>query len=84
MRLCGCMDKKAQASHTTETETECRALTRASFAKRWEISERYVSILISENILPSVKLGRRCIRVPTAEGDAALLNYMQHGLGEAK
>ena len=73
------MDK----THTTETETESRALTRASFAKRWELSERYVSILIAENILPSIKLGRRCVRVPVKEADAALLGYIQHGKGGA-
>ena len=77
------MPKIKQASHTTETETECRAMTRASFAKRWELSERYVSILIAENILPSIKLGRRCVRVPIKEADAALMGYIQHGKGGA-
>jgi|GEM_PF-2950009 len=77
------MPKIKQASHTTETETECRAMTRGSFAKRWELSERYVSILIADNILPSIKLGRRCVRVPVAEADAALLGYIQHGKGGA-
>jgi len=80
MRLCGCMDK----TQATQIDSEARAMTRASFAKRWEISERYVSILIADNILPSIKLGRRCVRVPVAEADAALLKYTQHGLGEAK
>lgn len=56
-------------------QADCRALTRKSFAARWEISERFVNNLIHDGILPVVKLGRKCVRIPTEEGDTALLRY---------
>ena len=61
--------------NTKTTQSDCRALTRKSFAERWEISERFVNILIRDGILPVVKLGRKCVRVPINEGDAALLEF---------
>jgi hypothetical protein len=63
-----------QIDHTSN-QNDCRALTRKSFAARWEISERFVNILIHDGILPVVKLGRKCVRIPIEEGDKALLRY---------
>ena len=51
-----------------------RAITREEFAARWNLSPRYVSDLITDKVLPYVKLGRRCLRIPIPEADQALLS----------
>lgn len=60
---------------------ECRGLTRKSFATRWQISESYVNKLVGEGVLPVIKIGRRCVRIPGAEGDAALMQFNRDGKG---
>jgi hypothetical protein len=57
------------------------ALTRKSFADRWELSERYVNELIHHHVLPTVKLGRRCVRIPIEQGDAALMRFVNRKAG---
>lgn len=66
---------------TNENELERRAITKQRFADRWDVTERYIEILIKDNVLPVVKLGKRCVRVPVVEGDAALMRYMQNARG---
>ena len=47
-------------------------ITRQQAAKRYGLCLRYVSILIEQGVLPSVKLGRRCVRLPVEKCDAAI------------
>jgi len=47
-------------------------ITKQEAAKRYGLCLRYVSILIEQGILPSVKLGRRCVRLPVEKCDKAL------------
>ena len=52
-----------------------RAITKKVFAQRWMLSERFVADLMSDGVIPIVKLGRRCVRIPIPEADEALLRY---------
>ena len=38
--------------------------TYAQFAARANISKRFLQELCAEGVLPTVKLGRRCVRIP--------------------
>ena len=44
--------------------------TRAQIAARYSISPRHLDYLIKDGIIPSVRLGKRCIRIPVREADA--------------
>jgi hypothetical protein len=59
---------------SNDTTIAQRAISREEFATRWNLSPRYVSDLIADKVLPSVKLGRRCLRIPIPEADEALLS----------
>ena len=65
----------------TKTKKTCEriAMTRKSFAERWELSERHVNKLAYDGVIPVIKLGRRCSRIPIAEADAALMAFMKGG-----
>lgn len=58
---------------------EPRAVSRKQYALRWGFSERYITKLIAEGIIPSVNLGPKAVRVPIKEADAALLEYNGKG-----
>jgi excisionase family DNA binding protein len=44
--------------------------TRAQIAARYSISLRHLDYLIKDGIIPSVRLGKRCLRIPVSEADA--------------
>jgi hypothetical protein len=46
--------------------------TRAQIAARYYISLRHLDYLIEDGIIPTVRLGKRCIRIPLDKADASL------------
>lgn len=46
------------------SKQEADYCTYAEFAKRISCSKRYVAELAAQGVLPTVKLGRRCVRIP--------------------
>lgn len=64
--------------HTPQTDTQ-RGLSRKEFGARWSLSERYVSELIAKGVLPSIKMGRKCVRLPLPAADEALLSLQTGG-----
>lgn len=71
-----CLIVSMEANHST---TVRRAETKAAFAERWSISLRHLSNLIDAGVVPVVRMGRKCVRVPVKEADAALLKYQTGG-----
>lgn len=63
----------------SETETEVVAIKRAEFAKRWSMCLRQLDHLVEAGIVPTIKLGRRMVRVPVKQADAALMAYQTGG-----
>ena len=78
------MEEDNSKALSAESPLAFRAVTREVFAKRWDVSPRYVSELISDKVLPSVKMGRRCVRIPIPEGDDALIGQFSSSLQAAK
>jgi hypothetical protein len=62
-----------------DTETQVVAMRRADFAKRWSICLRALDHLVTAGIVPTVKLGKRCVRIPVEQADAALMAYQTGG-----
>ena len=62
-----------------ETETQAIAITRNDFAKRWSMSLRALDNLTADGIVPTIKLGRRLVRIPVEAADAALMAYTTGG-----
>ena len=71
-------DKK-DTEQKTDTETQVVALRRKDFAKRWSICLRTLDELVTAGIVPTIKLGRRCVRIPLDKADAALMAYTTGG-----
>ena len=55
---------------------EPKVLTREEYAQRWRVGLRSVDRWLSEGRLPHVRIGRRCIRIPVKEADAALEKFL--------
>ena len=53
-KVYGGIEKKEAADYCTYDE----------FARRISCSKRYVAELAAQGVLPTVKLGRRCVRIP--------------------
>jgi excisionase family DNA binding protein len=47
-----------------ELEIKSDYETYAQFAARANISKRFLQELCSQGVIPTVKLGRRCVRIP--------------------
>ncbi|MEE4210110.1 MAG: helix-turn-helix domain-containing protein [Parvularcula sp.] len=47
-------------------------MTKREAAARYRVSLRQVTALIGDGVLPAVRLGRRCVRVPVAKADAVM------------
>ena len=63
------------ASMTTPLGKEAHSplyTTRAQIAARYSISPRHLDSLIKDGIIPSIRLGKRCIRIPVSQADAYL------------
>ena len=71
--------KNTEEETTDRKETNARALTAQAFANRYSLSLRFVRELCAEGILPQIKLGSRCVRIPLEEADAALMAYKTGG-----
>ncbi|MGE9296580.1 MAG: hypothetical protein ACQKBV_09865 [Puniceicoccales bacterium] len=56
-----------------------RFVTKQSFADAGDFSLRYVDELIKGGVIPAVKLGRRCVRIPVPEAWTALMAYKTGG-----
>jgi hypothetical protein len=58
------------AQHRTISNVDPVYATRAQMAARYSISPRHLDYLIKDGIIPSVRLGKRCLRIPVSEADA--------------
>ena len=54
--------------------------TRAQIAERYAISKRHLDYLIKDGLIPSVRLGKRCLRIPIAQADAYLKSLQTGGI----
>ena len=54
--------------------------TRAQIAERYSISKRHLDYLIKDGVIPSVRLGKRCLRIPIAQADAYLESLQTGGI----
>ena len=54
--------------------------TRAQIAERYAISKRHLDYLIRDGVIPSVRLGKRCLRIPIAQADAHLESLQSGGM----
>lgn len=63
----------------TNTKNQVVALRRKDFAKRWSICLRTLDDLVTAGIVPTIKLGKRCVRIPLKKADAALMAYTTGG-----
>ncbi len=56
-----------------ETEAPQQLLmTKREACQRYSLSLRHLSDLVSSGVLPQIKLGRRCVRLPITQCDAAM------------
>ena len=53
---------------------------RAQIAERYAISKRHLDYLIKDGLIPSVRLGKRCLRIPIAQADAYLESLQTGGI----
>jgi hypothetical protein len=67
------MDTKFMNNATISGET--KLVSTDSLARRYEVSARQIQLWTTNGLLPVVKLGRRCVRYPVAECDAALAKF---------
>lgn len=54
--------------------------TRAQIAARYSISPRHLDYLIKDGIIPSVRLGKRCLRIPISEADSYVKSLQTGGV----
>lgn len=62
------------------THTDPLLIDRRAAAVRYSLSLRTVDTLLTDGILPRVKLSKRCTRIPVAEADAMIMNLKTGGL----
>lgn len=68
-------------SRTKEPPTATGSLfiTRHDAATRYALSLRTVDSLLSDGVLPAVRLSARCIRIPREQADEALMKFKTGG-----
>ncbi len=57
----------------TKQTNQSILMTRVQAAQRYACSLRLIDELLAEGFLPSVKLSKRCRRIPVEEADEAML-----------
>lgn len=55
-------------------------ITRRDACARYALSLRTVDSLLSDGVLPAVRLSARCIRIPREQADAALMKFKTGGV----
>ena len=68
------MDKKE--AHQNE---DAILMTKAEACTRYSLSLRYLSELIDAQVIPVIRLGRKCVRIPVKAADEKLLSYQIGG-----
>lgn len=63
-----------------ETNDRKSYLTRGEAASRISISVRHLDDLVRAGIIPSVRLGRKCVRIPVVGLDSALKRLETGGI----
>ena len=63
----------------TNQERQAVLLTADEIAARYSISLREVRRLTANGFLPTVRLGRRCVRIPVEAADRAMLELATGG-----
>lgn len=61
-----------KASSVSSLGASPRYITRQNAAARYEVSIRHLDGLIRDGIIPAVRLGKRCLRIPVAKADAVV------------
>jgi hypothetical protein len=70
------MDKNKAQTNQSE---DAILMTKAEACTRYSLSLRFLSELIEDQVLPSIKLARKCVRIPIKEADQAIHRYMKGG-----
>ena len=65
-------------AHRTE-DPEIKYMTRDQAAKRYAVSLRQIASMLAGGVLPRVKLGRKCIRIPIQEADTTMRRLVTGG-----
>lgn len=55
-------------------------ITKKQAADRYSISLRFLSELIDAGVIPSIRLARKCVRVPVDAADKAIMHYRTGGM----
>lgn len=58
-------------TNTNEKESKRKLITRADAAQRYSFSLRHIDNLICAGLIPTVKLSKKCVRIPVDQADAA-------------
>lgn len=67
------------AQNIKEATNQSLLITRRDAATRYALSLRTVDSLLSDGVLPAVRLSARCIRIPREQADAALMRFRTGG-----
>jgi hypothetical protein len=60
-------------------ENSRRMITRHAAVERYSLCLRSIDSLLAEGVLPSIRLSKRCLRIPLPEADEALLKFRTGG-----
>jgi excisionase family DNA binding protein len=74
------MQKQQKVIHPLEAQNAPLLLTRREIALRYGISLRHLDYLIRDGIIPSVRLGKRCLRIPVEAADKVVRDLQTGGL----
>lgn len=58
--------------HNEEQDVEPKLVTYSTFAAMISCCENYVKNLAAQGVIPTVKMGRRCVRIPVKRALAKL------------
>ena len=64
-----------------QQNTDKKLITRQQATKRYAVSLRHLDGLICAGVIPSVRLGKRCIRIPVEKADASIESLTIGGRG---
>jgi len=70
------MDKNKAQTNQSE---DAILMTKAEACTRYSLSLRYLSELIDAQVIPVIRLGRKCVRIPVKAADEKLLSYQIGG-----
>lgn len=73
-------EHRNQITHLKQADAGQIYATREQIAVRYAISKRKLDYLIKDGLIPSVRLGKRCLRIPIAKADACIESIQTGGI----